>query len=337
MKTVYGQKLRGSSRIPFFGIVLIALIALMRIVSDQIVNLSLPTRLQDFFILSSSIIIEALPFVILGILLSVIVQIWLPSDLLFKILPKHTAPRRIALSFLGIFLPVCECGNVPLARGLMIKGLTVSESLTFLLAAPILNPITIITTQQAFGSDSTILIARLLGGFMIANIVGWVFSGYKKSSELLTPEFEASCKVDHNETGHQHGKLKRSIEVFIREANVIVPALFVGGIIAGLVQVIIPRSILVELGSDPVLSIFAMMGLAFIVSICANVDAFFALAFYNTFTTGSIVTFLVFGPIVDIKMLSLMRTTYKKRVLVTITFVTVLVSASLGLAVNYAF
>jgi uncharacterized membrane protein YraQ (UPF0718 family) len=124
--------------------------------------------------------------------------------------------------------------------------------------------------------------------------------------------------------------------VFSNEANVIVPALFVGGFVAGLVQVAIPRTVLVGLGGDPVLSIFAMMALAFIVSICANVDAFFALAFSNTFTTGSLVSFLIFGPIVDIKMLNLLRTTYKKRVLLTITLVTILVSATFGLAVNYA-
>jgi len=172
---------------------------------------------------------------------------------------------------------------------------------------------------------------------MIANIVGWLFNGYKKSSDLLTADFETSCKIDHKITNQEHSKFKRSIEVFTKEANVIVPALFFGGFVAGFVQVAVPRSILVELGSDPVLSIFAMIALAFIVSICANVDAFFALAFANTFTTGSLVSFLIFGPIVDIKMLSLMRTTYKRRVLVTVTLITTLVSACLGLAVNYAF
>ncbi len=335
MDTATTQASKKIPRIAFTGLALLIFLVFTRI-STQHLSLSLPTKLQDFITLSSSVIIEALPFVLLGIALSVVVQVWLPENLLFRLLPKRTVPRRIVLSFLGIFLPVCECGNIPLARGLMLRGLTVSESLTFLLAAPILNPITIITTQQAFGSDSTILIARLLGGFMIANVVGWLFSGYKKSSDLLTPDFEASCKYDHK-AKHDHGKFKRSIEVFVKEANVIVPALFIGGFVAGFVQVAVPRSILVGLGADPVLSIFAMMALAFIVSICANVDAFFALAFANTFTTGSIVSFLIFGPIVDIKMLSLMRTTYKRQVLMTVTLVTALVSACLGLAVNYAF
>jgi uncharacterized protein len=319
------------------GILLVALFAVVRVTSNQQADLQLPAQVQDFITLSASIIIEALPFVLLGLVLSILVQVWLPQNILFKVLPKRRLPRRLVLSCFGIFLPVCECGNIPLARGLMIKGLGLGDTLTFLLAAPILSPVTIITTQQAFGSDSTILIARLLGGLLIANIVGWLFDSYKNQDDLLTPKFAASCKVGHHAAEHQHGKVKRSLEVFASEANVILPALFVGSFIAGLVQVIVPRSILIDLGGDVVLSVAAMMVLAFIVSICANVDAFFALAFANTFTAGSIVSFLIFGPIVDIKMLNLMRTTYRKRVLITITLVTILISGTLGLAVNYAF
>lgn len=314
-----------------------AVFAAVRVVSSQHLSVQLPAKVQDFITLSASVIIEALPFVLLGLALSIFVQVWLPQNILFKILPKHKLPRRLVLSCFGVFLPVCECGNIPLARGLMMKGLGLGDSLTFLLAAPILNPVTIITTQQAFGSDGIILIARLLGGLLIANIVGWLFDSYKNQDDLLTPKFAASCKVDHHATEHEHGKIRRSFEVFASEANVILPALFVGSFIAGLVQVIVPRSVLIDLGGHVVLSIVAMMALAFIVSICANVDAFFALAFANTFTAGSIVSFLIFGPIVDIKMLNLMRTTYRKRVLITITLVTALISGTLGLAVNYAF
>ncbi len=112
--------------------------------------------------------------------------------------------------------------------------------------------------------------------------------------------------------------------------------LCLGAVIAGLTQVFVPRDVLTSLGGDPFLSILAMIALAFIVSICANVDAFFALAYSNTFTAGSIVAFLVFGPMVDTKMLAMMRTTYKVRLLAVITLVVALSSILIGLAVNYA-
>jgi uncharacterized membrane protein YraQ (UPF0718 family) len=97
----------------------------------------------------------------------------------------------------------------------------------------------------------------------------------------------------------------------------------------------VPRSVLVELGSNPVWSILAMMVLAFIISVCSNVDAFFILPFASTFLPGSIVAFLVFGPLIDIKMLALMRTTFTARVLVQLTLVIALASALIGLVVNF--
>jgi hypothetical protein len=222
-----------------------------------------------------------------------------------------------------------------LARGLVVQGFTVSESLVFLLAAPILNPVTIITTHQAFGSDNTILVARILGGFMIANLIGWIYSKHRDPESLLTDSFAAECRKPD---GHSHAsKPNKSLDIFIRESNVMLPALFIGALIAGFIQIAVPRDVLMVLGSNPVWSILAMMVLAFIIAICSNIDAFFALAFSNTFTTGSLVSFLVFGPVIDIKMLALMRTTYKARVLLQITLIVALLSAALGLVVNYAF
>ena len=296
-------------------------------------GLAVPNQLQDFLTLSTSVIVESMPFVVLGILLSIVVQVWVPSAWLMRFMPGNPFARRAVISFLGVFLPVCECGNVPLARGLIIKGFTVSESMTFLLAAPILNPITIITTHQAFGWDDNILVARILGGFLIANIVGWVFSRHPNQQGLLTERFAAECRIadNHEEQGARFG---RSVDLFRREASVILPALFIGSVIAGGIQVIVPRSVLVTLGSNPLWSILAMMVLAFIISICSNVDAFFVLPFASTFMPGSIVTFLVFGPVIDIKMLALMRTTFTTRVLLQITVLVALLSALIGLVVN---
>lgn len=307
-------------------------LAALRLVSAQTGQWSLPDRLQDWITLSLSVMIEALPFVMLGICIAIIVQVWLPAERLLTYLPQQPLLRRASLSLLGIALPVCECGNVPLARGLLAKGLTPSESLVFLLAAPILNPVTIITTQQAFAGDVTILWARVFGGFAIANLVGWVYAR-RPAEELLTNTFVASCQADHV----QQSKQVASLAIFRREVQAMLPALVVGAGLAGLVQVLVSREVLVSLGSQPVWSVIVMVALAFIVSICSNVDAFFALAFRQTFMTGALVSFLTFGPMIDIKMLSLLRTTYRPSVLFQVSALVGLASIALGLVVNYAF
>lgn len=145
----------------------------------------MPTPLQDFLTFLISIVVEALPFVVLGIMISVVVQVWLPEGWLLRRLPKRRWARQVTISLLGVFVPVCECGNVPLARGLLAQGLSVSESLVFLLSAPVLNPVTIITTQQAFANDLAVLAGRMAGGFVIANVVGWVFMRRRRQRNLL--------------------------------------------------------------------------------------------------------------------------------------------------------
>jgi len=326
------------------GVVLVALAFLIRGVSPAFDGLGLPDRAQDTVTLALSVIIESAPFVFLGILLSTVVQVWLPHGFLLRFLPRQPLLRRAAISLLGMFFPVCECGNVPLARGFMVGGFTVPESITFLLAAPILNPITIITTHQAFGFGDGILVTRIVAGFIIANLIGWLFSRHPDPDSLLTPDFAASCArpepIGHDhDHDHAHGrgpsKIQTSVDLFARETAVIMPALFIGSLVAALTQVFVPRSVLLELGSNPVWSVLAMMALAFIVAVCSNVDAFFVLSFGSTFMPGGIAAFLTFGAMIDVKMLALMRTTFTTRTLVQITALVALMSAAAGLLLNY--
>ena len=296
---------------------------------------ALPTRLQDGLTLSISVLIESMPFVVLGVLLSIVVQVWVPPGAIERWMPRRAWARRMALSLLGMLVPVCECGNVPFARGLMMRGFTVPETLTFLIAAPIVNPIVIITTHQAFGFDDGILIARLVGGFAVANLIGWLYSRHPDPDGLVTERFAASCELanDPDATrGLDRGR--RSLAQFVVELRAVMPALIIGSALAGAVQVLVPRSALLAIGSNPALSIVAMILLAMIVSICSNVDSFFALSFASTFTPGSIVAFLLVGPLVDVKMLALLRTTFRSKVLVGLVVIVVLFAVAVGSVVN---
>jgi len=307
-------------------------LVLLRIATaDQPLD-AVPAPFLDGLTLALSVLIESLPFIVLGITLSVVVQIWIPQSWLFRILPSNTVARRFVISLLGMFLPVCECGNVPLARGLVSRGYSVSDSMVFLLAAPIINPVTIITTHQAFGFDDGILVARIIGAILIANVLGWVFSLHPNPESLLTTRFAAQCAAPPSTV--PASKLERSAEMFLRESTVLMPALIVGSLVAGAIQVLVQRETLVALGNDPLLSVLAMMLLAFVISICANVDSFFILPFADTFLPGSILAFLLLGPIVDIKMLALLRTTYRSSTLVRLTLLAVLITAAVGGAVN---
>src|SRR5215203_5049662 len=264
-----------------------ALLLWLKPVATNVLSLSLPTELQDLITLALSIVVEALPFVILGALVSVVVRLFAPTQRILRLLPKRPLLRRLSISLFGTFMPVCECGNVPVARGLVIKGLSVAESTTFLLAAPIINPVTLLATSQAFRLDPSIVWIRMAGGLLIANLVGGLIALYKDQMELVSKGFyNTLCQVgtadelhhhdhhdyehhdhehhddhDHNHASNRWDQWQEGIVIFRDEVSLMLKVLCLGALIAGATQVFVPRDVLTSLGSDPFLSILAMIAL----------------------------------------------------------------------------
>ncbi|MBD8022429.1 permease [Microbacterium sp. Sa1CUA4] len=316
----------------WWGVVLAIVLVGIGLATQVLTDVALPERLQDGLTLAVSVLIESMPFVMLGVVLAVVIQVWIPPGAIERWLPRRAWARRAVLSLLGMLVPVCECGNVPFARGLMMRGFSVPETLTFLMAAPIVNPIVILTTHQAFGLNDGILVARLLGGYAIANLIGWLYSRHPDPTSLLTARFAATCAAPSVLEAESRGR--RTATQVLVELRAVMPALVLGSALAGAIQVLVPREVLVAIGSDPVLSILAMTLLALVVAICSNVDAFFALSFASTFTPGSIVAFLLIGPLIDVKMLALLRTTFTTRLLAGVVPVVILSAWFIGAVVN---
>ncbi len=310
---------------------LITALVAVRLLTPESAFAGLDALTRDAITLGISVFVESFPFVVLGVIVSTIVAVWLPQNVLELILPRNPWLRRMVISCFGVLLPVCECGNVPLSRGLLQRGFSVGDALTFLLAAPILNPVTIITTYQAFGFDDGILLGRIIGGFVIANLVGWLFARQSESTLFLTPGFAASCQAASPSRTTRWG---RSLDQFATEMTVMLPALMVGAALAAAIQTGVSRNLLIELGANPIWSVLALAALAFVVSICSTVDAFFILSLSSLFLPGATVTFLVLGAMIDIKMLALLRTTFRARTLIVVTAVVVLASLVLGFGVN---
>lgn len=325
----------------FLPLVLATVVFSVHFYLSELIDLSIPNKVQDFITLSLSIFVEAFPFLVLGSLLAAAVNTYVPHELFHKLLPKNSFMRRGVISVLGFLFPVCECGNVPLSRSLMIQGFKPSESITFLLAAPVINPVTIWSTWAAFGYDGSIVVSRIAATLLIANTVGYVLSLIKNENQFLTKKFAAVCAQSKATVKTPNKKSRLNLaklsESFTHEAYTMIKMLAFGAFVAGTIQTFVPREVLVGIGSNVVLSVLAMLLLAFVVSICANVDAFFALSFANTFTAGSIVSFLVFGPMIDIKMLALLKTTFKNNLLIIISTLTLLLSLITGLVVSLAF
>jgi uncharacterized membrane protein YraQ (UPF0718 family) len=289
------------------------------------------TTFGDFMTLTLGILVEALPFVVLGVAISVVIQVVLPTDRLIKKLPRNRLLRRLIMSFLGVLMPVCECGNVPVARGLIVKGFSVQEAIVFLLAAPSINLITFIVTWEAFSFNHSMAIVRVLATLVIANLTAMLVAKLVNRKKLLTASFRATCETDKPASRSLAG----AAELFRHEMWLVTRLLVIGAMIAAASQTFIPHETIIAIGSNPILAVAAMLLLAFVISICSSVDAFFALSYVNVFGLGSLLAFLVAGPMVDIKMLALMKTTFSARVLVVITASVAVCSLITGVVFSY--
>jgi len=286
-------------------------------------------QIQDGITIFMGIFIQALPYILLGVILSIVISFFVKDDKLLKMLPKSKVGKILFANTLGFLFPVCECGNIPVARRLIKKGVPSFVAITFLLSAPVLNPVVIFATYSAFKNQPEILYGRFLFTFIIAGLIGFFFSFAKDQKSLvLDSVLEVKSHDGHSRHSHSHTKMSK-ITSFVNNVKTefieMAGVLSIGAFIASLVQVIMPRAAIIGLGEGPVSSVLAMSLVAFITSICSTVDSFFALGFVNNFTPMSILAFLVLGPMLDIKALIMLKTTFTTK---TVFFIGVLTSLS---------
>ena len=314
-------------------------------------------QLNTAFTLFLSLLVEAMPFLLLGVLFSGLLLLFVDERKLIAKLPKHPLLGALIGSMVGFLFPVCECGNVPVARRLLMQGVPSPVAIGFLLAAPTINPIVIWATWTAFRDQPEIVVLRVVFSLAIATIIGWVFSAQADLQPLLQPAVAASWKSSVKQSESQESKsdllqsgtywlaqgsnpvrmdatilqatlaatnaskplpyrLRLLLDNTVQELRELGSVLVVGSAIAAAIQVLVPREVILNLGGGEITSILTMMLLAGLVSICSTVDSFFALSFASTFTSGSLLAFLVFGPMIDLKGVGLLLSIFKPRAVI---------------------
>ena len=141
---------------------------------------------QSFAFSFLSVLFESVPFLLLGALISGLIEVFVPARWMTGILPRKTFPAVLISAGLGLVFPMCECGVVPVIRRLMKKGLPVSCAVTYLLASPVVNPITAISTFAAFrGQQPGLTLGfRLALSYLVAVIAGLAVSRLKPEQFL---------------------------------------------------------------------------------------------------------------------------------------------------------
>jgi len=292
-----------------------------------------------------SIIIEALPFLLIGVLVSALLQNFFSEETIRKFLPGNRILNILLAGFLGIVFPVCECGIVPVARGLVSKGVPLYSAITFMLAAPIINPVVASSTAVAFGANPEMVWFRLGLAFFVSFAAGYLLSFWFDGREVKwgAAQDDFGCGCGHAHYDHHHhlpsaftAKIFYTLHSASDEFFDMGKYLIIGSALAALAQTFVPRDIILNVGHHFLASIASMMTFAFGISVCSSADAFIAASFAGNFTAGSLLAFMVFGPMIDIKNILMMLNAFQARfVAVLIIIVSLLVAVSTYL-INFA-
>ena len=293
-------------------------------------------RFQTFVTIFLSLFIEAAPFLIAGSIVSGIIAVYVNQGMVERYIPNHPLLAALAGAGLGFVFPVCECGVVPVTRRLYGKGLPLPVGIAFLLAAPVINPVVIFSTYAAFGWGP-VLWGRVVFSMLVAFTVGLIFH-LARPREILQPETLATSNSRDDSHHHEHSGSRPGIwQALVMAGDDFLDMgryLIAGAMLAAVMQTVVPQSTLLTIGQGPIISVFVMMALAFILSVCSTVDAFIALAFSNAFTTGSLFGFLVFGPMVDIKSSLLFLGVFRRRTVLYLILLPLALVAVIGVFWN---
>jgi uncharacterized protein len=275
---------------------IVCLLVLAALLSQRwLVDLLDVPALRTWTTMFLAIVIQALPFLVMGVLLASAISTFLSEALLRKALPQRPALAVPVAGVAGVALPGCECASVPIASSLIRRGVAPAAAFSFLLAAPAVNPVVLVSTAVAFPGRPDMVGARFAASLVVALAVGWIWAARGGRVPLRLP-------------GRSPHGTDRSFRTFLATAqhDLMHTAGFLvaGAMIAAAVNTFVPRAWIDIVADNLLLSILVMALFAFVVALCSEADAFVA-ASLTSFSDTAKLTFMVVGPAVDVKLAAL--------------------------------
>lgn len=296
MSTARTEARPAAPRRPVGQVEVVALVILAILVSGRwLVPLLDHPSLSTWSTIFVAIVIQSTPFLVIGVMLSAVISALLSEKVLDRMVPKNPALGVPVAGVAGIGLPGCECAAVPIAGSLMRRGIAPAVALTFLLAAPAINPAVLVSTAVAFPGQPAMVLARFVASLLTAVLVGWwVLS---RGARLpITKRLEA-----FDEGMSKREKFVETVRHdFLHAAGFLV----IGAILAAAINSFVPRAIVDTVAGQAVLGVLTLAAFAFLVALCSESDAFVAASF-TAFSDTAKLAFLVVGPAMDVKLASM--------------------------------
>ncbi len=301
-----------------------------------------------------SIVLEAIPFMLVGSLVGGFIEVFVSRDRIMSLMPERGRFTVWVAAGAGLLFPVCECAVVPVVRRLVGKGMPLSAAVAYLLAGPIVNPIVAASTAMAYAFDGQVVALRLALGYGIAVAIGItmgrLFKGRDAFVDNTAPETGCACDpgthhhddplpghpdvslpstvsptvptaggyAEGTRVGRITGRLADAVRYAADDFSAVAHFLVIGAFIAALAQTYVSRAVFVNLGDLPFASVVVMMGLAVLLNLCSEADAFIAASFQGLVSLPAQLAFMLTGPMFDIKLLLMYQRLFRRRAIITL-------------------
>ena len=291
-------------------------------------NTKYSTFLNVFSIYFTSIVLEALPFMLIGTLAGGIIEVFVPVTLIDRFFGRKQKSAIFLAGGLGLLFPTCECAIVPIVRRLIIKGIPVPSAVCFMLSGPIVNIIVAWSTAVAYTFNWKVVLLRVGCGYIIAVIIGLLLSCLSNSQKLINENIEQltvrQCGCVCNDF-QNNGLLARLLHAIGHARNDFIEVgkfLVIGAFIAAFLRTAAPVSSIDGLSTAPWFLILLMMGIAVLMNLCSEADAFIAASFRWILPGSAQLGFLVLGPMLDLKLMLMYLSVFRKRTIVILSVAT---------------
>ena len=292
--------------------------------------------IKNISIIFISIFFESLPFLLLGSLISSIIETFVSDDTLAKLIPKNKILGCIVGIILGFFLPACDCAVIPVSKRLIKKKIPINVAVSFMLSSPIINPVVLLATYKAFyKTNPNLFWYRFLFGIIIALVIGIIVGIIFNKKKVTINDYDCiECHnhddieedfkdlLDYDEEDHNHDKNESKIISICKHTVFdmfeVVKFLIIGALIASIIQVLLPRNILSIFNNNQVLSNITLMLFAYFISLCSTSDSFVGKSLVSSFGSSSVLAYLLLGPMIDIKNTIVLFGNYKKSFVITL-------------------
>ncbi|MFD5073791.1 permease [Streptomyces sp. NPDC058371] len=256
--------------------------------------------MQSWMTVFVAVVVQALPFLVLGVLLSAVIAVFVPPSFFARALPRRPALAVPVAGMAGAILPGCECASVPVAGALVRRGVTPAAALAFLLSAPAINPIVLTATAVAFPREPRMVLARFVASLLVACVMGWLWQRLGRTDWMRSP-----ARPSYEGLG-RGAAFWGSVRHDVMHAG---GFLVVGAMAAATLKAVVPAGWLSAAAGNPVVSVLALAVLAVLLSICSEADAF-VVASLSQFSLTARLAFLVVGPMIDLKLFAMQVGTF---------------------------